>query len=127
MTVQDLEHEALADYSGLLCEAADVLLDLLSADPQHRAEDLSDLLAIHAESTEYVLSAPLSEELRAFFDGLVETARRIAGGHSQTSQVRAIHHTAHALAATLERPVVSAAELDRFAHDLQALAHPDAV
>lgn len=111
MTLHDaaVGHEAAADYSLLLAEAAHVLMDLASARPQDRAEELATLRDIYAEGSEFVGMPGIPSALRGLFDSILTLGARIASyparlPETTLAQVHVIDSMARSLATAMDEP-----------------------
>jgi hypothetical protein len=109
MTIHDtaVGHEATADYSLLLAEAALVLSEMASADPEDRADELLTLHDIHAEGAEFVGIPGIPSSLRSLFGSIVALGERIASTttalpEATLAQVHVIESLARAIASALD-------------------------
>lgn len=108
MTVHDvdLSHEALADYSLLLAEAATVLAAMANAtDASERSDEFADLRAIHEEGAGFALPGALAADLRRLFDGVEALADSIVHhpAASLPAQADRIEQVTHGIAAALDQ------------------------
>lgn len=130
VAVMTLDHvtaqqESLADYAVLLAEGAAVL-SALAATPTAtaRAEELSDLRAIHDEGAELGQETPAAECLARMFAAMVRAGSELSG-QTETppaTQQRIAHfqHLTQSLAIALDEPS-DASILQKLNGDLQAL------
>jgi hypothetical protein len=127
MTVHRVvEHEALADYSLLMSEAAVVLSALAAAEtPGERIEELADLHAIHAEGADFRAVTPLAVCVQRMFGRLIALGESLAAAPVVSSQALARAHAwqrlAQALAAALDDPSPSSPGLEHVNQELRAL------
>jgi hypothetical protein len=109
MTIRDVAvgHEAAADYSLLLAEAAQVLSEMASTKPQDRAEELLTLHDIHAEGAEFAGVPGIPSALRSLFGSIVALGERIAATtaalpEATLAQVHVIESLTRAIASALD-------------------------
>jgi hypothetical protein len=122
----DVHHEALADYSLLIAEATAVLSALAAAQTAaERADELTELRAIHAEGGEFRAATPLASSLRRLFDGLMGLGESLATAQdvdaAQQARAHALQRLTQALAAALDEPAAAGPALDHVNQELHAL------
>lgn len=80
MTLHDasIGHEATADFSHLLAEAARVLSDMAATNPADRAEEFATLQEIHAEGADFVSMPGIPSSLRSLFASVLALGAKIA-------------------------------------------------
>lgn len=109
MTVHDLSigHEAAADFSNLLAEAALVLSEMASAEPGLRAEEYATLQEIHSEGAEFVGMPGIPAALRGLFESMLTLGARIASSpqalpEATLAQVHVVESMARSIAAAMD-------------------------
>lgn len=109
MTIHDtaVGHEAAADFSLLLAEAALVLSEMASAKPGARAEELLTLHDIHDEGAEFVGVPGIPSALRSLFGSIIALGERISATttalpEATLAQVHVIESMTRAIASALD-------------------------
>lgn len=127
MTVHDVTtgHEAAADFSVLLAEAARVLRDMAS-DPDSRAEDHATLQEIHSEGAEFASLPGIPSALRGIFASVLALGNQIAAVPGQlpdamVAQVHVIESLARSIAAGLDETGDDTAHVRAIVRNIAAL------
>ncbi len=128
MTLHDvsLGHEAAADFSLLLAEAARVLSEMASAPPKERAEEFATLQEIHAEGAEFVSMPGIPSSLRGLFTSILTLGARIAASttalpEGTLAQVHVIDSLAAAIANALDETGDVSGHVDAINRSVAAL------
>jgi len=130
MAAMTLDHvtaqqESLADHAVLLAEGALVLSALATAGtPMHRAEELADLRAIHAEAADLGQETRAASDLAQIFDAMVRTgtdlSRQSQTAPAMQSRIKHVLQLTRCLAAALDEPFAPGA-LEQLNAALRAL------
>ena len=128
MTVHDLSigHEAAADFSNLLAEAALVLSEMASAEPRLRAEEYATLQEIHSEGDEFVGLPGIPAALRGLFESMLSLGAHIAASpetlpESTLAQVHVVETMARSIAAALDDTSDVSPHIDAINRSIAAL------
>ena len=128
MTIYDaaVGHEAAADFSLVLAEAALVLSAMASAKPRDRAEELLTLQDIHAEGAEFVGVPGIPSALRSLFGSIVALGERIAATttalpEATLAQVHVIESLTRAIASALDEEGDTHPHIDKINRSVAAL------
>ena len=128
MTVRDLSigHEAAADFSNLLAEAALVLSEMASAEPDERAEEYATLQEIHSEGAEFVGLPGLPAALRGLFEAMLALGARIASSpkalpEATLAQVHVVESMARSISAALDDTGPASGHIDAINRSVAAL------